>query len=354
METKVENSYTLLDVVSTVQYWISFLLSKWLLLLVFATAGAGIGVLYAWLKKPVYTAEIVYVAENDNQGTLGGYAGIAAQFGLDMGMSGNGAFTGENLAEFLKSRASVERALLSNIVFKGKEMLLIDYYLHANQIDKALAAKKLLGQVNFHSGMEVPNRVRDSVLTKIEEDIKTELTIDKKDKKLDYYSAKIKDGDEFFAKTFLESLTSTAIIFYVNYKSEKARQNVEILQHTADSVRRTLYGNIEQVAAGTDLNVNPIRQVARTGVQRSQVNMQVSSAIYGEIVKNLELSKIALRRETPFIQIIDAPKFPLDKEKPGRLKTSIISAFLFGFLFGIFLILKRLLTEQKKIETSAD
>jgi hypothetical protein len=165
----------------------------------------------------------------------------------------------------------------------------------------------------------------------------------------------MEDSDEYFAKVFLESLTSKAVDFYINYKSAKAKQNVEILQRQVDSVRRILFGNIEQVAVGNDLNVNPLRQVLRTGVQRRQVDVQVSGAVYGELVKNLELSKMALRRETPFIQIIDAPRFPLQKEKPGRLKTGIIVGGLLGLIALLFLIVKELFGNRRlKLQTEAN
>lgn len=351
MKVKSEVAYTLYDAISALQYWLRFLLKQWIVLLAIGIAGAGVGVLYAWLKKPIYTAELIYVAESDNPSSLAGYAGIAAQFGVDLGMAGGGAFTGENLGEFLKSRASVERALMSKVNFNGKQILLIDYYLHINKIDKGLTDKKLLQQVNFHGSLNVPNRVRDSVLMKIEDDIiKGGLTIDKRDKKLDYYSAKMQDNDEFFAKVFLDNLASNALTFYVNYKSAKARQNVEILQKQADSVRRILFGNIEQVAVGNDLNINPLRQVVKTGVQRRQIDVQVSGAVYTELVKNLELSKITLQRETPFIQIIDAPKFPLEKKKPGRLKTGVVTGILFGFMGVIFLTIREALRNGRKNE----
>jgi len=47
------------------------------------------------------------------------------------------------------------------------------------------------------------------------------------------------------------------------------------------------------------------------------------------------LSRMALRRETPLIQIVDKPILPLEKKKPGRLLTGIT----YGFIGGILAIL---------------
>jgi uncharacterized protein involved in exopolysaccharide biosynthesis len=94
------------------------------------------------------------------------------------------------------------------------------------------------------------------------------------------------------------------------------------------------------VAVTNDLNVNPIRQVVRANVQRKQVDVQVNGQLYGELLKQLELSKIGLRRETPFIQIIDTPRFPLEKKKLGRLLAGLIFGFIGTFLTVIFLIIR--------------
>jgi len=62
------------------------------------------------------------------------------------------------------------------------------------------------------------------------------------------------------------------------------------------------------------------------------------------MVKNLEMSKMALMRETPLIQVVDAPYYPLDKVKLGKMKGAVIGGFLFVFLTVIFILLKHSLT----------
>ena len=83
--------------------------------------------------------------------------------------------------------------------------------------------------------------------------------------------------------------------------------------------------------------------MVRTGVVRRQVDVQANGTVYGELLKQLEVSKISLRRETPLIQIIDEPRIPLDNDKPGRLKTGIIFSLLGGIACFFYLLLKKLL-----------
>jgi uncharacterized protein involved in exopolysaccharide biosynthesis len=55
------------------------------------------------------------------------------------------------------------------------------------------------------------------------------------------------------------------------------------------------------------------------------------------------LAKVTLRKETPLIQVIDRPIFPLPKEKFGKAKGIIVGGFLAGFLIVLVLIVRRLI-----------
>ncbi len=70
--------------------------------------------------------------------------------------------------------------------------------------------------------------------------------------------------------------------------------------------------------------------------------LQANSAILTNLVVQLELAKINLRKETPLIQEIDHPTLPLEKEKLSKLNYMILGGFLGGFLSVIFLIFREL------------
>ena len=64
--------------------------------------------------------------------------------------------------------------------------------------------------------------------------------------------------------------------------------------------------------------------------QKAMIDVQANSAIYGEIVKQLELAKVTHRNNMPLIQIIDKPILPLENSRWKFLKTFILS-----FIIGI-------------------
>ncbi len=139
---------------------------------------------------------------------------------------------------------------------------------------------------------------------------------------------------------FCENLVKETSEFYVETKSKKAKMNVEILQKQADSIRAELNGAITGVATATDnvFNLNMAMNVKRTPSARRQVDVQANTAILTQLVGNLEIAKVTLRKETPLVQIIDKPIYPLEKEKVSKLKSLILGGFLAGFLTVLYLV----------------
>src|SRR5690606_22167694 len=132
--------------------------------------------------------------------------------------------------------------------------------------------------------------------------------------------------------------------FYVQTRTLKANENLDVLTHQVDSVRRELNEAIRGVAAATDANPNPNRafQSLRVQSQLHTVDVQANTAILTELVKNQELAKITLRNEKPVIQVLDKPILPLDNDKVGKLKAIVIGGSLGGFLSCLVLLMIRL------------
>lgn len=344
-----EDEISLKELVQKVGEFYHYLLGYWKLILTAGVVGGLLGLGYAFIKKPVYTAEYSFVLEDEKSGGLGGALSLASQFGLDIGGgSGGGAFAGDNLLELMKSRSMVQQALLSPVTFNGKTISLMEYYVQFNELRENWSDKPALANLQFPVKADPAtfNRAQDSILTNIHENLtKNFLSVAKIDKKLSIIQVAVKSENELFAKYFAEALVAQVSRFYVDTKTQKSAKNVGILQHQADSVRQRLNAAIGGVAQANDANpnLNPVMQVLRVPSQQRQVDVQANTAILTELVKNLELAKLALRRETPLIQVIDKPILPLEKDKVGKLKGLVLGGILAGFLTVLYLLAKKLL-----------
>lgn len=339
---------SLKELIQKIQEWFQYLKTQWKLIFAIAALGAIIGFVYASFQKPTYQATTTFVLEEDKGGGgLGGAMGLASSFGFDLGGGGGGLFTSSNIIELMKSRLVVEKTLLNPVQVGGKEISLADYYIQINQLKEAWSKKPALATLSFPANADRTkfNLVQDSILQTISAGLtKNNLTIAQKDKKVSIISLTVKTENELFSKLFCEELIKETSNFYIETKSKKSRINVEILQHQADSIRAELNGAITGVAAASDnvYNLNPAFNVKRTPSTRRQVDVQANTAILTQLVAQLELSKVSLRKETPLVQLIDRPILPLEKEKLGRIKSFVLGGFLAGFLSVLYLVFGRL------------
>ena len=339
---------SLKELIQKIQEWIAYLKTQWKLIIGIAVIGGILGFAYASFQKPSYLATTTFVLEEDKGGGgLGGAMGLASSFGFDLGGGGGGLFTSSNIIELMKSRLVVEKTLLNPVQVGGKEMSLVEYYLQINKIKEVWAKNPALANINFpaHANRTKFSLQQDSILQTISFSlINSNLTIAQKDKKVSIISLTVKTESELFSKLFCEQLLKETSDFYIETKSKKSRLNVDILQRQADSIRAELNGAITGVATASDnvYNLNPAYNVKKTPGTRRQVDVQANTAILTQLVAQLELSKVSLRKETPLVQLIDRPILPLEKEKLGRLKSLVLGGFLAGFLTVMYLVFGQL------------
>lgn len=338
---QIENDeISLKELIQKIQEWVAYLITQWKLIIGIAALGGIIGFVYASFQKPSYSATTTFVLEEDKGGGggLGGAMGLASSFGFDLGGGGGGLFTSSNIIELMKSRLVVEKTLLNPVQVSGKEISLADYYVQINKLKIKVSFPVNADRTKF-------SLAQDSILQTISAGLtKNNLVIAPKDKKVSIISLTVKTESELFSKLFCEQLLKETSDFYIETKSKKSRLNVEILQHQADSIRAELNGAITGVAAASDnvYNLNPAYNVKKTPGTRRQVDVQANTAILTQLVAQLELSKVSLRKETPLVQLIDRPILPLEKDKLGRLKSLVLGGFLAGFLIVLYLIFSKL------------
>jgi uncharacterized protein involved in exopolysaccharide biosynthesis len=339
---------SLKELIQKIQEWIAYLKTQWILIIGMAALGGITGFLYASFQKPTYLAITTFVLEEDKGGGgLGGAMGLASTFGFDLGGGGGGLFTSSNIIELMKSRLVVEKTLLNPVQLAGKEISLADYYIQINELKEGWAKKPAFANINFPVNADRTkfSLQQDSILQTISAGLtKDNLVIAQKDKKVSIISLTVKTEDELFSKLFCEQLLKETSDFYIETKSKKSRLNVDILQHQADSIRAELNSAITGVATASDnvYNLNPALNVKRTPSTRRQVDVQANTAILTQLVAQLELSKVSLRKETPLVQLIDRPILPLEKDKVGRLKSLVLGGFLAGFLTVLYLVFGQL------------
>jgi hypothetical protein len=355
IQNNEDNEISFSDILLHIKTFFIIIKKKWHLIFFAGLFSATILLVTFWNEKPIYTAELSFAMEEEKAGSggLGGALGLASSFGIDIGGGAGGAFSSTNLSELMKSRLILEKVLLKPISIYGQKTSLIEYYIKINHFEDKWLNNDNLGKVKFHAGEDINqfSFLKDSIFKIFYKELtsKGKLEIIQKDKKITIISVIVKNKDEIFAKLFCENLAKEVSNFYVESKSKKARINVEVLQKQVDSVKTELNFSIKNLAKEIDYvyNLNPALNSSGIASKKRQIDVQTNSEILKNLIIQLELAKISLRKETPLIQLIDVPKLPLDFNKFGKLKS-----FLLGLIFGvlvstIYLIFKELNRDQK-------
>jgi hypothetical protein len=323
-------------ILKIIEIW-KYLLSKWVVIVIVGLSSASLGLLYSIFKTPEYEAKLSFsVIEKSSSG--GGLSALAGQFGFNVGASGEGVFSGNNMIELLQSRNLIERTLLSEVDVNEKRCRLIDYYRELNPPDED---DEISGTISFPLGLERTNfsREQDSLLYVLEQEITVDkLSIDKRKKDVDIINITFLNEDELFAKLFTEMLIDIVSEFYIQTKTKNTKINLAMMEARADTVRREYEKALIDQAIYSDENMSPSRQIVRVEQQKIQTTIQLTGSTYAELTKNIEILKLDLAQQTPLIQVIDTPIMPLEIQSLGKIKGIILGGFLGGFLIVVWLL----------------
>jgi uncharacterized protein involved in exopolysaccharide biosynthesis len=326
-----------------------YLLYQWKIILLLAVIGAVAGYYYANKQKNLYTASVVFVMEDANDGgrssALNGLAGQMGVLGFS-GSDGGGIFSKDNLMWLFKSRMIVEKTLLNTMLIDGKPVSFIERYLEFSNMRKSMDANPETKQIIFppladRSKFSIAQiRLLENIYLRM---VNNNITVGIKDKKPGINNLEVTSQDELFSKYFAESLIREVSDFYIETKSKKARINMEALKKQSDSIRAELNGSLTSDAVLNDniFNLNAaLNNVKKLPSAKNKIDLQANTTMLMQLITSLESAKSDLRKATPLIQVIEAPILPLRVQvvdKTGYvIKFMLLSVFLSViFLFGI-------------------
>ena len=336
--TDERRPYVIRDLNSMIR---SLLKIWWLFLIVGILAGIA-GIFYASKQTVKYKSRLSFALDDGDQNGIGSFLSLASQFGINVG-SGKDIFAGDNIIDIMKSRRMIERVLLSVDTFDNKPYTLIEYFL-----DKTNRRKTNLKLQNIHFP---PSQIKsgfsyqqDSLLyTTYLEFANNYVEAQRPDRKLSIYEVNVTSPDEKFTKIFTDRIVAETNNFYIEIRTKKAKETLDILEQRVANMKGDLNSSISNRATLQDVNVNPAFSAAQVPVLKQQTNIQVYSAAYGEMFKNLEVARFQYLNEIPLMQIIDPADYPMEKIKMGKLKTGIIFSVVSFFLFLLILWFIRIL-----------
>ncbi len=172
------------------------------------------------------------------------------------------------------------------------------------------------------------------VLPKTEDDvveaIKRKITLDV-DKKTGVITATIKDQDRLICKTIADSVRSQLQAFITDYRTNKARVDLEYYKKLAAEAKhdyeraRQLYGSY------SDANTDVVLQSFRSKQDDLENDMQLKFNTYSVLSTQLQQAKAKVQERTPAFTLLKGANVPIKPAGPKRM------LFVLGMLFLTFL-----------------
>ena len=345
--------------------FLNYFISQYKIILYITIITSALGLLYGKLQPSTFMATSTFIVEDKSGKGGGGLSGLASQFGIDVGgLTGGGAglFDGDNILEIIKSRSIIEKVLLTKMEEPSslKGQTIADYYIQINNLAPAFESKNITTKsLNFASLTDGAKHTieQDSILYILYSRINKNLNVEKKSKKSTIITLEVVSGDQVFSKTFAEELLKQTSDLYIDIKTGNLSRSIDKIQQKTDSLLNII-NNISNktskliVPVMEDLvNENAAMKFQKenyrnkftynntTPIEQTTRERTVAYTMYAEMAKNLETLKLSLINQTPVIQVLDTPKYPMfDQRTPARyfLLIGLAVGIVLSFFYALY------------------
>ncbi len=321
MENNTVSTLKMSDLIDGLVGFINALFASWKQAMLVILACCIVTSAYYFIQKPKYEGTASFILE-EKSSMGGGLSGLASQFGVDIGgLTGSaGLFAGDNILDILKSRTIIDKVLLSKVDSANavNKNTLADLYLDWSGQKNKWANKAELSNISFTNCEpgKPHSRLQDSVLFVIYKRLtKKNITVERINKKGSIIEVMTTSQSEVFSKLFSERLVAETMKMYIDIKTGTAARSILRLEKRSDSLMEILNSKSYKSASLQVLDANIAYKSTSVPVEVSQRDKTVTYALYTEVMKNLEASRMALAGQTPIINLLDSSKYPLEDQK---------------------------------------
>ena len=270
-----------------------------------------------FIQQPQYASWATVLLPSVGGGNLGGLAGLASQFGVNVPTGESADLSSPSLfPELLRSRTFAEKILDKKFYTKefGKELSLLAILTHGNDLPK-------VGR----------NTLVTSALSSLSEMLEFE-----QDPTSTFSVIKVTTSEPLFAKQLVEVTLAELEALNRFFKSRTVNEKTSFIASRIASVENDLKSSETRLKEFNERN----RQISSPALQLEQgrlaSDVEIQKGVYLTLKQQFELAKIEEVEEGATVQILDKPVAPYQQSNPKVLLSIFLSVFV-GFGLSIVL-----------------
>tara|TARA_A100001015_G_C15043496_1_gene741599 strand:- start:1901 stop:3334 length:1434 start_codon:yes stop_codon:yes gene_type:complete len=273
-----------------------------------------------FIQEPIYNSSATILLPENTSNSLGGLAGLANQFGVNIPSRAKADLSSPTLLpEILKSRTFAEE-MISKEFFSEKfqkKIPLMDIINSGSNTDRSKIYK--LSAINIFN---------------------SEILFFNKDIGSSVSTITISIFEPNLAKQLADTVLMELEVLNRSFRSKSILEKTSFIEQRISSVGSDLEKSEKRLKEFNERN----RQISSPALQleldRIERETDVQKEIYMTLKQQLELAKIEGVQETSIVQVLDRPQIPISPSNKN-LKISILFSIIVGLMLGAMIGLIR-------------
>lgn len=307
-----------------------------------------LGIIVALLSPVVFTASSTFIPQASQAGASSSLSGVASLVGINLGSSSSGNEIPPSLYPQIIQSVTYKRALLDlplTVSPNEPSVSLKDYMLEKDSsVDFIGTVKKytimlpftILGaikgepddnSIGFSSTMSVSLEEED-LFQSLEEMLS--LSVNAKE---GFVNLSVSASDPLISAIVAKGAQEILQKSVIDYKIKSASELLTFNQQQLDLKKIEFDSLQNKLALFKDSNLNIIDSRFENRLNGLEAEFGIVNAVYQELAKQLEQSKLQVSRDTPVFSVIKPVTIPNQRSAPKRSLMVIIYAFI-GLVIG--------------------
>ena len=268
-----------------------------------------------FIQPPVYQSSVSVLLPENQTNSIGGLAGLASQFGVNMPTGPKADLSSPSLfPELLNSRTFAEKILEKKFYTKryGEKLTLLSILTH---------------------GISEPKHSRDILVFQAVQRFKSMINFEQNPKST-FSVIRVNAFEPLFAKELTELVLSQLEELNRFYKNQSVNEKIDFIDQRISSVKDDLEKSEQRIKIFNEQN----RQISSPSLSleqdRLERNVEIQRGIFLTLKQELELAKIEEVQSASIVQVLDKPQIPLGPINKNIILTIFLSSFV-GAILGI-------------------
>ncbi len=268
-----------------------------------------------FIQSPIYQSSVSVLLPENQTNSIGGLAGLASQFGVNMPTGPKADLSSPSLfPELLNSRTFAEKILEKKFYTKryGEKLTLLSILTHGNSKPKQSQDILLFQAVQ-----------KFKLMIKFEQNPKSTFSV-----------IRVNAFEPVFAKELTELVLIQLEELNRFYKNQSVNEKIDFIDQRISSVKDDLEKSEQLIKIFNEQN----RQISSPSLtleqDRLERNVEIQRGIFLTLKQELELAKIEEVQSASIVQVLDKPQIPLGPINKNIILTIFLSSFV-GAILGI-------------------